>query len=261
MRLKTENIISEVLRNKAVLSKYRLTVSHTEVEFWVYKKGFLAHSRESHRGKSEQPAERREDNLNTLRNTVRRLVNANVGQYGYEPCFLTFTYRENQCDLAVAWSDWHAFMQRMRRRYGKLHALTVAEFQKRGAVHFHCIFFNLPPCVEAEERLTRTIAGLWMHGFVDIERVRSARNVGAYVCKYLDKSVHDDRLRGRKVFFCSVGLLRPQEIRSEDRIDNFLALNNNLVQVRHTEYDSAFFKKIKYTQYANRSTDSELQAF
>jgi len=204
-----KNSTNEILRNKAILSKYRLTVSSTELEFWVYKKGFLAHSRECLRGDRVPGESRRKDNLNVVRNTVRRLVNANVGQYGYEAVFLTFTYAQNQGDLAVAWSDWHEFMRRFNARFGRTHALTVMEFQKRGAVHFHCIFFNLPPSVESNERRLRTIAKLWGHGFVDIERVRSAKNVGAYVCKYLNKSASDVRLKGKKFYSTTRNLIKP----------------------------------------------------
>jgi len=207
-----ESPASEVLRNKAILSRFRLTISETEVEFWEYSRGFLQHARESTRATPEIHAEeRRADNLNAVRNGVRRLVNANVGKYGYEPCFLTFTFKRNEQCIDTAWSDWHAFMRRMRSAYGTLHALTVMEFQKRGAVHFHCIFFNLPPEVEKNERTSRNIAKLWGHGFVDIERVRSAKNVGAYVCKYLNKSSSDKRLLGKKFYSTTRNLFKPRE--------------------------------------------------
>jgi len=203
-----------ILRHEAVLSKYRLTISQTEVEFWEYERGFLAHAREHVRvfhDDKKTLKSRRKDNLTVVRNTVRRLVNSNVGQYGYEACFLTFTYKRNETDINVAWADWHSFFRRLRDCFGSLHALTVMEFQKRGAVHFHCIFFNLPPDVEARERSERTLAQLWGHGFVDVERVRSARNVGAYVCKYLNKSANDERLRGKKFYSTTRNLIKPKE--------------------------------------------------
>jgi len=229
-----ENGISTILRNKAVLSNFRLTVSGTGVEYWVYSRGFLEHARESGRV-SERTGDhsRREDNLNTLRNNIRRLVNANVDQYGFEPVFLTFTYEKDVTDVSEAWRDWEAFMRRMRARYGKQHALTVMEFQDKnraGVVHFHCIFFNLSPELEANEKCNcgrkgcdaykigkcqhqygkRSIAILWRNGYVDIERVRSAKNVGAYVCSYLDVSAGDSRLIGKKFYSTTRNLFHPE---------------------------------------------------
>lgn len=202
--------LNEILRHKAVLSNFRLTETATEVEFWEYKRGFLEHARKLPRRARNHTRERRADNIREVRNTVRRLVNANYASYGYEPVFLTFTFAENRTDIDSAWKDWEIFMRKMRYRFGKLHALSVMEFQSRGAVHFHCIFFNLSPEIEKQERKTREIAQLWGHGFVDIERVRSARNVGAYVCKYLNKSVTDERLIGKKFFSTTKNLIRPK---------------------------------------------------
>jgi len=213
-----------VSRNKAILSNFRLTLSKTEVEYWEYKRGFLQHAREVKRGERSEQSERRKDNLNAVRNTVRRLVNSNVNQYGFEATFLTFTYKENQDNIDIAWRDWACFMRDFRKRFGVLHALSVMEFQKRGAIHFHCIFFNLPPIVEARERETREVAKRWGHGFVDIERVRSAKNVGAYVCKYLNKSADDPRLRGKKFYSTTRNLIRPVEYVGEFAKNKMLAI-------------------------------------
>jgi len=252
-----EKTLNKVLRNQAVLSNYRLTVSNTEVEYWRYTKGFLEHARELHRGeRSGIPQSRRKDNLNALRNNIRRLVNANNLRYGYEPCFLTFTYAVNQSDISCAWADWHRFMRDLRNVLGPLHALTVMEFQKRGAVHFHCIFFNLSPNIEDSERCparvcyafrdgfcphkkdARKIAILWGHGFVDIERVRSARNVGAYVCKYLNKSADDERLRGKKFYSTTRNLFRPQTYTGEFAQNKFERImgESNLKLQAETQY-------------------------
>lgn len=236
--------LCQVLRNEANLSNFRLTFSETELEFWEYSHGFLEHAREARaRGERSPKDHRRKDNLNSVRNSVRRLVNANVNRYGYNPCFLTFTYRENQSDVSLAWSDWHDFMRKMRGRFGTLHALSVMEFQKRGAVHFHCIFFNLSPEVERTERSTRLIASLWGHGYVDIERVRSARNVGAYVCKYLNKSADDERLRGQKFYTTTRNLFRPIEftgdVAKSRMLDILVSSEVELLQETTYEYMGA----------------------
>jgi len=237
----SENPISALQYQDSVLSRFRLTISQTEVEYWEYSHPFLISKhgpRHAARG-ANTGAQRRMYNLDQTRNKVRRLVNANVGAYGYEACFLTFTYAMNMGDIGTAWSDWAAFMRRMRRRFGKLHALSVMEFQKRGAVHFHCIFFNLPPEVEERERSSREIASLWGHGFVDIERIRSARNVGAYVCKYMNKSADDERLRGKKFFSTTQNLFSPVTHRGEvakSKMMSILAKGNHELQAE-TQYE------------------------
>lgn len=262
--------------NRAVSSKKRLLYSKTEVECYEYELPFVWNRNvRKNRPHNTLEGSRRTDNLQNTRQTIRRLVNANYASFGYEAVFLTFTFEANVRDVDKANFEFHQFIKRLNSKYKtRFLWLAVVEFQGRGAVHYHCIFFNMPLELEQRERCVarpcfafregacthslgaRSLAILWGNGFVDIERVRSAKNVGAYVCKYLDKSVHDVRLRGRKAFFSSLGLLKPKELRTEKSIDNFFEKAENLIQVRSTEYDSAFYKKIKYTQYAYRSSNS-----
>ncbi|MGM9458151.1 rolling circle replication-associated protein, partial [Lacticaseibacillus rhamnosus] len=67
---------------------------------------------------------------------VRRLVLAN---FDAGSKFVTFTFAENVKDIDQANREWKKFVQRLRRRYGDFKYLSVIEFQKRGAVHYHMI--------------------------------------------------------------------------------------------------------------------------
>lgn len=234
-----ENSLVKLLTVEPYLCRERLTLSNTGVEYWEYGRGFLCGRSPAPRTRT-QGSPRRTDHLSETRNQIRRLVNCNVAQYGYEATFLTFTYKKNQGEVSQGWRDWHMFMRKLRSRFGAVKALTVLEFQERGAVHFHCIFFNLPPEVEKEERHTRGIAELWGHGFVDIERIRSASNAGAYVCKYLNASATDPRLRGKKFYSCTRGLLRPIELRGDiakNRIERILDEDSSLTLVASSSYE------------------------
>lgn len=152
---------------------------------------------------------RRGANLNAAKRKVHDIISCNIGD-GIVPIFLTFTYKVNQGDLDVAWEDWRRFIRKLNKHLAySLKYLVVVEFQKRGAVHFHTIFFNLPIEYERSERRTRLIARLWSHGFVDVEEVRKARSVASYVTKYLSKGADDERVWGRRFFSCSKGLKRP----------------------------------------------------
>jgi len=242
------------MKNLTKLSRKRLIISGPTVELYEYAQpysyNFAPHAKRGGGNDSAFVRERRADNLAFVRMQIRRLVDANVRLMGYEPVFLTFTFAENITSVEDANKMFSDFIERLNFHYAtKFRYLSVVEFQKRGAVHYHCIFFNMDLQIEENERNNRTIAKLWGHGFVDIERVRSAKRVGPYVCKYLDKAVHDERLRGKKAFFTSRGLIRPLLYRNETMIDNFL--QSNRLVVEHTvEYDSIHYKKVLYTQYA-----------
>jgi len=234
------------------LSNKRLVVSGDVFELYEYQLPYsynFAPLRQScSRVASE--AKRRGDNLWRTRQQIRRLVDANVKRFGFEPVFLTFTFAENVTDVDTANAHFHDFVRRLNYHYRKsFEYLAVVEVQRRGAVHYHCIFFNMELAIEEDERQTRAVATIWGHGFVDIERVRSARKVGPYVCKYLDKAVHDPRLKGKKAFFTSRGLLRPQVFRDVLRIDTILSMSK-LKEEHKVEYASDHYKRVIYTTYA-----------
>lgn len=96
----------------------------------------------------------REIVLYRARNEVRRLINANVNRYSDEmnnllkPVFLTLTFAENIKDLTAANREFRKFMKRLGHFVAKDQAhvqyVAVPEFQKRGAVHYHLVIFNLP---------------------------------------------------------------------------------------------------------------------
>jgi len=239
-------------KNHTRISTRRLIISGSAVELYTYGLPYAYNFAplRSSRGEQRKLDCRRGDNLAFVRMQIRRLVNANLRTRGYEPVFLTFTFAENVCDVPTANKHFSDFIERLNYAFSKRHLyLAIVEFQKRGAVHYHCIFFNMAPEVEDRERAERTVAKLWGHGFVDIERIRSARRVAPYVCKYLDKAVHDKRLLGKKAFFTSRGLLRPRLIRDEKRIDKFLA-QSKLVLEHEVEYDSTHYQKVSYKTYA-----------
>jgi len=239
------------------VSNKKLIISGNIIELYEYQRpyahNFSPFPSSSSSGDSQKIDHRRDDNLVEVRQTIRRLVDGNFEVYGFNPVFLTFTFRENIVDVDTANECFSAFIRRFNSAIGKKSKyLTVVEFQKRGAVHYHCIFFNLPLEYEERERNSRFIANLWGHGYVDIERVRSAKRVGPYVCKYLDKAVHDPRLRGRKAFFTSRGLLRPRVYYDEKRIDEIMQEPYHLEQVGEKTYSSSHYQFIRYSQYVRR---------
>lgn len=254
---------------KPKISHKRLVISGPSIELYEYEYPYIWNTVGRPPSQSDGiPKPRREDNLSHTRALIRRLVDSNYLVYGYQPVFLTFTYEKNETSVERAQADFDRFVRRLNRAHAtKYKYLSVLEFQERGAVHFHCIFFNMELAVELNEACGpwrcdaykmgycahgdfRGVAILWTHGFVDIERVRSARRVGPYVCKYLNKATSDPRMIGKKAYTVSLGLKRPREIRDDVRIDRYLEAST-LNIIHQVEYESEHYKTIKYTQYGN----------
>jgi len=163
--------------------------------------------------------------LRSKRN-LRRLVQSNVYQWYeqgrvYNPMFLTLTFKQNITDLVVANNAFMKFVQRMNRKIfepigQKMAYVAVVEFQKRGAVHYHMIVFNLPFIAD---RVYNTLLKIWRQnnddGAIYLEKVGSVKGAVRYISKYLVKNFTDDRLFNKKRFFCSRNLLRPVVINDD----------------------------------------------
>jgi len=130
---------------------------------------------------------------------VRRLVQGNIRHSTERPKFLTLTFRENKTDLSETNKEFTKFFKRLstltkeRQRY-----IAVPEFQKRGAVHYHAILFNMP------FTQTRVIEDLWKHGYVKIKEVNRANGLYLYLSKYIVKSFNEPRLKHKRRYFHSL---------------------------------------------------------
>lgn len=204
-------------------------------------------------GKGKTTAEQQEKNrelvLMRARRDLRRIVNANVNQYGVSSKFVTLTFAENMKDIDIANKEFRRFIKRLNYRiYGRkcsqLKYSAVIEFQRRGAVHYHVIFYNLP-YVKAE-----VIEEVWGNGFIKINKIDDIDNVGAYICKYLTKVNADSRLKGRKCYFNSRGLKKPVQVYFDD--DDLGDIKKTLpdgAMTYKSEFNNEYLGKIEYEQY------------
>jgi hypothetical protein len=171
----------------------------------------------------------KEGSVRRTRRNIRQLVRANGWQWKkdngnpYTPVFITFTFAENITDLTEA----HQFFKRFIHRFNyhvfgrgktQLKYICVPEFQKRGAVHYHVIFFNLPFI----ENIYDTVKAVWSYGHHITETIKTPEILAQYICKYITKELLDSRLKGRKRILCSQGLLKPLTLRSEQNIADIL---------------------------------------
>jgi len=153
---------------------------------------------------------RRDFSISRARLHIRRLIACNEKQYGCMSVFITYTIAENVTDLKKANRKWTDYCRRLNL-YLSFRALyvCVVEFQKRGAVHYHCVYFNLPYI----ENIKTIFANIWGNGFITIKAIKHIESVGGYVSKYLQKGVVDKRLFCEKVYFSSRGLKKPLVLR------------------------------------------------
>lgn len=160
---------------------------------------------------SENEVGKRSDNARRASMAFRRLVASNLGGSTL-PILVTLTYRDNFTDLAAAYKHFTAFIQALRHRFGKDFSYTlVPEFQKRGAVHFHALFWGLPEELFLRERETRTLSEIWGKGFVFLKPTDGNEKLAFYLAKYFTKAFLDPRLKNQKSYVTSRNIKRPLE--------------------------------------------------
>lgn len=208
----------------------RVIVSGNFVEVFKYREPFMFYDDESASPitpKETKPSPRepqppneeaRKRSLMRTRGQLRRVVNTNCFRWldsankPIRPKFITLTFADNITSVPEANEQYVRFIKRLnyhvfKSKQSEAQYTAVIEFQKRGAVHYHIVFYNLPFVpLEALEQV-------WGQGFVFIEAVADIPNIGAYMIKYLTKESLDERLRDRKRYFSSRRVKRPVVIR------------------------------------------------
>ena len=207
--------------------------------------------------KSENYEEHRKQALQRAKKNLRRLINANVGQYGkeYTAKFVTLTFKDNIQDVKQANYEFKKFIKRLNYEiYGykcsNLKYTCVIEFQKRGAVHYHIIFYNLP------YTKSNILESVWGNGFIKINKIDDIDNVGAYVAEYLGNAkkgqgynLEDDRLRGMKCYFSSRGIFKPTEITDKKIVEQVVAALPNENLTYSAVFENEHLGNISYKQY------------
>ena len=210
-----------VHKKQIFYSDKKAIVSGDVVEIISYEHGNYYGFEGSAKGKAKSDNVKRSDNINLAKKNLRRLINANASG---NDLFVTLTYADNFTDLVQAKKDFKRFIKAMKRKGYNLKYVYVIEFQKRGAIHFHVIFFD---CGYIDCNL---LSSVWKKGFVKINRINDVDNAGAYVVKYMDKNLLDNRLIGHDLYGRSRGLKKPIETNNPQEVRQLLeGLSNNLV--------------------------------
>jgi len=197
---------------------------------------------------SERQLGQRQNNSKRAMVAFRRLVASNL-QRPELPSLLTLTYAENLTDLSIGYKDYRSFVQALRYKYGKdFRYICVPEFQKRGAVHFHALFWGLPSEVFLQERKSRTIAMMWGHGYIFMKETDGHEKLSTYLAKYMSKAFIDPKLKNQKSYVASRNVKRPQVGRGIAPmwavIDDFTG--DQEVEVVEKTYDTKWLGKCRH---------------
>lgn len=247
----------EKIKNKKKLKIYnkKLVKSGNIIELYEYEKPIQeGYENNNSQGRSSV-AEEEEQKQNRLRvqqrakRDLKRIINSNAGQWAdgngeiYSPKFLTLTFKENVTDVKSANKDFDLFKRRLNRYLGyRIKYLVVVEFQKRGAVHYHVVIFNIRYIPVNE------LAKIWSNGFIKLNKIEEVDNIGAYVSKYMGKGSSDDRLIGEKSYFSSRGLHKPEEIKENSLIEGIIKEIEPYKNFE-TDFQNEYSGPIKYKQY------------
>lgn len=228
--------------------RFKAIISGKVIETYSYQNDVLygyKDIKKSSRGRQAVASDKdrdinREKVLSRARKDLRRLINCNIQKHSK---FLTLTFSDNVKDLDFANYEFKKFIQRLNYCYGvKVKYSTVIEFQKRGAIHYHTILYNLTDKLDLKE-----MQRLWGNGFIKVNSIVDVDNVGAYVCKYMTKT-DDDRLLGRKMYFNSRGLKKPVEIKEPDVVSALVGFLQNQAPKYENHFDNDY-NSICYKQY------------
>ena len=196
----------------------------------------------------ETKEDNREKVTSRARRDLRRIVNANVNQYGkdFTAKFVTLTFAEHITDLVSANIEFKKFIKRLNyqmfgTKKSNLKYTCVPEFTKIGRVHYHVIFYNLPYIK------SNYLADIWGNGFIKINKIDNCDNVGAYVSKYMTKD--NLEIIGKKSYFNSRDLFEVTELIEAKEVES-LRHSLPLDKVTYSAaFDNDYTGIITYLQY------------
>lgn len=231
------NFVSKT--NNCFAYNTKIIETPTTKEVYFYENPIFSHSNSDvntnlvksnkHKNFDEMSAQKQYDSLKRkqkhyeqTRWEIARIVDCN---YNNKTKFLTLTFKENIQDITITNREFKYFIQRLnyfiyQTKTQKLKYIATWEKQKRGAIHYHVIFFDFPYI--AKEKLQ----DLWTHGFIKINRidVDSKENRGRYLSKYFGKDL-ELKEHKKKAFFKSQNLKMPtvqKRMFTDDVLQNLL---------------------------------------
>ena len=136
--------------------------------------------------------------------------------------------------------------------------IVAIEFQERGAIHYHVLFFNFSFVTKGK------LSKIWKQGFLDVRRTKGddTQEIIGYLCKYMSKELEDERLCGQKSYFCSRELRKPIIRRNQNKNSFFIEFyGDDLETIKEfsKKYSSEYCGEFEYSIY-NLAKDKNLRA-
>ena len=219
------NTLNTAVKQHQVFNTTKVLIAGDFVEATFFKRRFDWSDSDPEAGKAFS--------LLRSRTTLKRLINMNAGKWYddtnkryFLPQFITFTFAFNEVLVSAANREFMFFIKRLNRALGcrksVLKYSAVIEFQARGAIHYHVLFYNMP-FIEHHIQFFRDI---WTWGQVMPKSVYNVADLGSYLTKYMVKGFDDPRLFGKKRYWNSRGLRKPivfldDDFRTFDILDYF----------------------------------------
>lgn len=174
-------------------------------------------------------SKRTDSNIYRTKKAIKLLLQANTTEQSFaknsiqRPLFVTLTFAENVQEVGKANKLFTEFVktlnyQTFKTKKATLHYLAVIEFQQRGAIHYHVVFFNPLDISKFYDLVHEN----WTHGHCHLKKIHNQTHLINYVHKDLTKLRQKKELHGHKSYFCSKGLLKPTVHRNKERISNLL---------------------------------------
>ncbi len=187
---------------------------------------------------------------------LRRLIYANAGKWNdedgkqYPTIFLTLTFEENLTSVSKAAYEYKKFIQKLNYKVSNskkslLEYIAVPEFQKRGAVHYHAVIFNLPYMKNIYDELNE----IWGKGYFIIKTVNDIGLASAYLTKYLRKEIEDGRLSARRRYYPSKGLKKSVATFNQANNEFIMQFIPEKSKVLEKDYTSEYCGDYKYSIY------------
>lgn len=241
--------------------KTKIIISGSFIEEYIYQNeitlGRKAVRRKKRKNKpKEEQTEMRSGALRRTRMTIMRLVNSNPDFI----TFLTLTFDENKFENKKDITEFEkcnylfmTFIQRLKYNFLGIKYLAVPEFQgdyyfrtniKKefgGAIHYHLLLNQMVG--------TKKIEKVWRHGFVKINKIKSINNVGLYVSKYLSKESFNRKYFGKKKFFYSRNLNRPQEFKGQECEEMLMGYSPPPEKVYEKEFSNKYRGEVMVNIY------------
>jgi len=252
------NLINIILKQKTMPSYYnkKLVISGNILEFYEYGDSVTVGEKKQSkpRGKKTNRPENRKLSFRASKRNLKRIVNTNSETWTDDnnnyvfPKFITLTFAKNIQDIPSANLEYKKFLQRLNyyftnKKENFLKYAVVIEFQKRGAIHYHAVFFNLPYISN------KKLSQIWSNGFVRINKINYVYNIGSYMTKYMAKDLDDTRLCGEKSYFTSRGLKKPISTYSEYEIRVLRKIMPEDVKPFTFDFKTEYTGESKYIQY------------